>query len=242
MSATRNRLLSLSTGCMFAVLGAVWIATPAATAAPARASGATQAVLAPDGHLLLPDGTRLRFTGVSEDSRCPKDALCVWPGRAVVALGLTTAEGANHDVEIQYQGQPTTKTVDGVALTVSDVQPYPASTAPIEPHDYRVTVSIGAVKITAADFGSTVSVSVGQTVVVDPGGDYVDYIWKAHAVDPTILEPLPQILIFPPPPPAFKAIAPGATTLRIVREDPCRYSTPPCLLPEQIFEVEVVVR
>lgn len=95
--------------------------------------------------------------------------------------------------------------------------------------------------ITGADFGRTVHVRPGQTVVVDPRDDYVDYIWTATSADPTVLEPLPQILIFPPPPPAFVTVRPGMTTLHIVRENPCRYLDPPWLLPEQQFEVQAMV-
>jgi hypothetical protein len=239
MTSTRHRFFSLpSLGLVLAAAFGGWTPSTSATAAETSSSGATEAVLAPGGHLLLPDGTQLTFTGVIEDSRCPKDALCIWPGQAVLAFGLRTAEGSEQEFEIAYQGQPTSETVDGSAVTVSDVQPYPVSTMPIEPNDYRVTVSMGAVIITEADFGGAVNVRVGQTVIVDPAGDFV---WTATAADPTVLEQLPQILIFPPPPPAFMAVAPGATTLRIVQEHACRFADPPCLLPEHIFEVRVIV-
>jgi hypothetical protein len=239
MISTRHRLFPIASLVLVlaAGFGAGTTATPA-TAADISSGSATEAVLAPGGYLRLPGGTQLTFTGVIEDSRCPKDALCIWPGQAVLAFGLRTAGGRAHDFELAYHGQPTTETIDGSAVTVSDVQPYPVSTMPIGPNDYRVTVSMGAVIITEADFGGAVDVKVGQTVIVDPAGDY---IWTATAGDPMVLEQLPQLLIFPPPPPAFMAAAPGVTTLRIVREDPCRFANPPCLLPEQIFEVQVIV-
>lgn len=245
MTSTRSQLFSLaSLGLLLTAAFGGWSASTAATAAetsPSGATGATEVVIAPGGYIRLPDGPQLTFVGVGEDSRCPKDALCTWPGQAVLAFNLKTAEGNAQDFQVTYQGHATTATIAGSAVTVSDVQPYPVSAMPIEPNDYRVTASIGAVVITAADFGGTVNVNVGQTVIVDPGGDYVDYIWTATAADPTVLEALPQILIFPPPPPAFIATARGVTTLSIVRQDPCRYSDPPCLLPEQLFEVQVVV-
>lgn len=239
VTSSRYRLFSLpSLGLLLVIALGGGTTSALATSAEAPARGVTQAVLAPEGYVRLPDGTQLTFAGVLEDSRCPTDVVCVWPGRAVLAFDLTTAAGSAQPFEVVYEGRPTTQTSDGSAVTVLDLQPHPVSTQPIEPDDYRITVSLGAVIITEADFGGTIDVQIGQTVVVDPNGDY---IWTATAADPTVLEALPQILIFPPPPPAFTAGAAGATTLRIVQEHLCRYSNPPCLLPEQIYEVQVVV-
>lgn len=245
MTATRNRILPLAT---FALLLAAsfavrWDSTPA-RAAETPQGGPTEAVLAPGGYLQLPDGTRLTFTDVASDSRCPKDVVCIWAGNVALAFGLETADGGTSDFEVTYEGQPATETVEGYAVTVMDVQPYPVSTQPIEPEDYRVTVRIGSDReqariITEADFGGAVEVTLGQRIIVDPGGDS---IWRATADDPNVLEPLPQIAIFPPPPPAFEAVGRGTTALFITEEPPCRYAMPPCLVPQQIFKVQVIVR
>jgi|GEM_PF-1050457 hypothetical protein len=243
MSSIRNRPRILSTVAAAAAAIGLMTATPtSAQQAPASASASgMQAVLAPGGYLRFPDGMKLTFAGVLEDSRCPMDALCTWQGQAVLELELETPTGAARAFEVVYQGKPVTSSIEGTPVTVSDLAPYPLSSAPIEPNDYRVTVGIGAVIITTAEFGGTVHVEEGQTVIVDPDDDVVDYIWTATSSDESVLQPLPQILIFPPPPPAFTALQPGESTLRIVREDPCRHADPPCLLPEQIFEVRVIV-
>jgi hypothetical protein len=243
MASDRKRLRGFAALLAVAAVCVLPVAAPVVaqvTSAAPLARG-TQAVLAPDAYLRLSDGTRLTFTGVLEDSRCPMDALCVWPGRAILAFGLETPAGAARTFEVIYEGKPTTSTVEGMAVTVSKLLPYPLSTSPIEPDDYRVTVGVGAVIVTSADFGGAVYVEAGQTVIVDPDDDFVDYLWTATSSDEAVLQALPQILIFPPPPPAFVAQQPGLATLRIVREDPCRHADPPCLLPEQIFEVRVIV-
>jgi hypothetical protein len=246
MSTKRYRLLTLvALGLVAAAAFGVFRASAPATAQTPSDTSATETVLAPGGDVQLPDGTRLAFTEVVEDSRCPMDVMCIWQGQPVLAFNLQTAKGGSSDFEIAYQGQPANKSVEGYVITVTSVQPHPRSSQSIDPSDYRVTVSIGTGIevderiITEADFGGTVEVEVGQRVVVDPSGDY---IWTATVDDPEVLEPLPQILIYPPPPPAFEGVAPGATTLRITQQHPCRDASPPCMLPDQTFDVQVIVR
>ncbi|HEY8554507.1 MAG TPA: hypothetical protein VIL43_08215 [Burkholderiales bacterium] len=241
MTRIRNRVSRIAPAVLLTSAFGAWTASGPASAQEVPARGAVEVVLAPGGHVALADGTKLTFTGVTADSRCPTDVSCIWEGEVVLDFRLQTLEGGPVPFQVVYRGRPEKRTIEGITVIVSDVEPQPESATPIEPDDYRVTVSIGAVIITEADFGRTVHMRAGQTVVVDPRDDYVDYIWTARSADPTVLEPLPQILIFPPPPPAFVAVRPGMTTLHIVREDPCRFSDPPCLQAEQRFQVQVMV-
>jgi hypothetical protein len=246
MSTKRYRLLSLVVlGLVVAAaFGVIRASTPMTAQTPSDASAA-ETVLAPGGDVQLPDGARLTFAEVLEDSRCPTDVTCIWQGQAVLAFNLQTVKGSSSDFEIVYQGRPATESVEGYTITVTSVQPHPRSSPSIDPSDYRAGVSDGtgtegdARIITEADFGSTVEVAVGQRVVVDPSGDY---IWTATADDPEVLEPLPHILIYPPPPPAFEGVAPDETTLHITQQHPCRDASPPCMLPDQTFDVQVIVR
>ncbi len=43
------------------------------------------------------DGLTVTFEAVDEDSRCPDAAMCVWEGRALIAL---TIDGAPHTVRV----------------------------------------------------------------------------------------------------------------------------------------------
>lgn len=79
------------------------------------------------------DGLRVRFEGVAEDSRCPKDAICIWSGQVIVEV-TTGRDGARHSLKPDE-----TATVDGYRLKLVRVEPYPSSEAPIEPSQYRAT-------------------------------------------------------------------------------------------------------
>lgn len=246
MTAIRVRfLLSAALGLVLlaTAFSAGQFATP--TSAAANSLGDTvEVVLAPKGYVVLPDGTRLTFARVVSDSRCPTDVVCIWQGEVVAGFGIQTEDSDPRDFEITFDGSPSTETIEGYAITVTDVQPSRQSTQPIDADDYRVTVTISAADeqsrvITYADFGGTVEVNVGQTIVVDPDRAYV---WRAQVDDPTILEPLPTIAIYPPEPPPFRAVAAGETDLHITREQLCLHASPACLAPDHEYLVHIVVR
>ncbi len=69
----------------------------------------------------------LTFTAVSEDSRCPKDVICVWAGRAVVLFNATTTTGGAQELRL---------------VLVSELRPYPVSTTPIGVDQYEVTARV----------------------------------------------------------------------------------------------------
>ena len=86
----------------------------------------------------LPDGSVLEFVELVEDSRCPADAMCIWQGQAVLQFALdgqrfkTTFIGPGDEVVV----------VDGWAVQVLDVQPYPLASQPHDPADTEVTVRV----------------------------------------------------------------------------------------------------
>lgn len=72
---------------------------------------------------------------VTEDSRCPKDVLCVWSGQAVVALhveldGLDRGEAKATLLPGRRDQPHLAATVDRYVLTLTDVQPYPDRSHP----------------------------------------------------------------------------------------------------------------
>ena len=83
------------------------------------------------------DNGNLKVTllAVTEDSRCPKDVMCVWSGRAVVALHieLDGADGGEHKATLM-PGRQGPSDLDAVAgryrLALTDVQPYPDRSHP----------------------------------------------------------------------------------------------------------------
>ena len=105
--------------------------------------------------------------------------------------------------------------------------------------------SIPLKTITRADNGKTINLVVGERFIVDldPG-----FVWQVEVDDPKIVQSDPIIQIFPPPSrTTWTAIARGETTLRATGDLPCRYASPPCLLPVPdaptlLFSVKLVVR
>ena len=84
----------------------------------------------------------VRFEGVSNDSRCPGDAICVWAGDAIVRVVVSVSGSAASSYELH--------TVDlkpvqhrGLTIALETLSPYPfASKGPIPPADYRAALRI----------------------------------------------------------------------------------------------------
>jgi hypothetical protein len=96
--------------------------------------------LAPDGIAAF-DGVLVEFTGVSGDSRCPADAVCIQGGDALVHIRVTT------DVRREYElhtGDSTRAAVVHGPFRISliDLQPHPFSSRTIDEDDYRATLTV----------------------------------------------------------------------------------------------------
>ena len=86
----------------------------------------------------LPDGSTLEFVELVQDSRCPADAMCIWQGEAVLQFDLDGLRFKTH-----FTGPDDEVTVvDGWAIQVLDVQPYPLASQPHDPADTEVTVRV----------------------------------------------------------------------------------------------------
>jgi hypothetical protein len=81
---------------------------------------------------------RLEFVRVSGDSRCPRDAVCVLGGDALVIVRVT--DGGSSDYEL-HTGDESRASVThaGVRIELVTLQPYPFSARTIAPDDYRAT-------------------------------------------------------------------------------------------------------
>lgn len=81
--------------------------------------------------------TRLsvRVTAVPEDSRCPREAVCVWAGNARVSL--TLRDGTKTDVpDVNSTLEPRSVTRWGYTVELVDVQPLPTAGQAIPAQDY----------------------------------------------------------------------------------------------------------
>jgi len=84
---------------------------------------------------------QLRFRGVVGDSRCPADVLCILGGDALVRIdvmenGRTTGTYDLHTGSLQPVRH------NDVTITLVELSPYPFSSRPIAPDDYRATLRV----------------------------------------------------------------------------------------------------
>ncbi|MCF2496900.1 hypothetical protein [Dyadobacter chenhuakuii] len=81
------------------------------------------------------------------DSRCPKDVVCIQMGSARIKLNVSDATNST-EVNVDFKGdakadsQAFTLSGQNYMLTVSELQPYPVSTQTPKIEDYKVNVTI----------------------------------------------------------------------------------------------------
>jgi hypothetical protein len=87
-------------------------------------------------------GLTLNFLGVSGDSRCPGDALCIQGGDALVHIIVSGDRAAEYELHTGDASRASALR-EGWRITLVDLQPYPfSSRGPIQPDQYRATFHI----------------------------------------------------------------------------------------------------
>ncbi|MDA1239724.1 MAG: hypothetical protein O2798_02655 [Chloroflexi bacterium] len=142
---TRTRILVVLLVILIAVplaLVLFWHPEPGVVA-PVPSEVHTVRTLAPGDSVTLADGRTIGFIEVLEDSRCPSDVTCIWMGLAVIVVDVTPAGGTSERFEFSLgTDDPTTVTGGALDQVTLGLDPYPVSTRPIEPGEYRLTVRI----------------------------------------------------------------------------------------------------
>ena len=97
--------------------------------------------LAPGASVAIAGGeATLTFVAVTQDSRCPSDAVCVWAGEAELAFRLE-ASGEVHTGSLAVPPAGAVSVALGpYLLSVLELQPETTTTGPIAPADYRAAV------------------------------------------------------------------------------------------------------
>ena len=99
----------------------------------------TQFTLAP-GQSQSVASTTLTFVGVTSDSRCPANAICVTAGDATVRVDLSRrGTTSSHELHAASK-QPVT--VNELTIELVEIAPYPFLPNPIDPAAYRVTLRV----------------------------------------------------------------------------------------------------
>lgn len=94
--------------------------------------------LAPSGRAKIErTNIEVRFVGISEDSRCPRDIACVWAGQAKVRLDITNGRG---EAVLRDVLEQQSVIADRYQIKVVRVLPYPETSGVIPPDEYRVTL------------------------------------------------------------------------------------------------------
>ena len=136
-----KRVLTVVAGALLA--GGAACSSPTSPDGPFRA----ELMLQP-GQVTAVGSTPLRvgFERVASDSRCPADALCIQSGDALVVFRVSVDGRAAGDISLRTRGGTTgenlTAVVAGYELSIAGLQPYPISSSPIAPGDYRVTLVV----------------------------------------------------------------------------------------------------
>jgi hypothetical protein len=84
----------------------------------------------------------VQFVNVTGDSRCPADAVCIQGGDALVHI-LVLDGGASSPYELHTgDSRRASVTHKGARIALVELQPYPFSSRPIAPGDYRATLTV----------------------------------------------------------------------------------------------------
>ena len=99
--------------------------------------------LAP-GQVALVEGAdvNVQFVRVSGDSRCPADAICIQGGDAVVQVRVMDDGGAGQYELHTGDSSQAHASHRNLRIDLLELQPYPFSSRPIEPEDYRATLAV----------------------------------------------------------------------------------------------------
>jgi hypothetical protein len=82
-------------------------------------------------------GLTITFRDVVEDSRCPRDVVCIWEGNARVQLDLAQAGGPEISVLLNTT-QPSAVVFGARRVELVDLTPHPDTRARLPKSDYQV--------------------------------------------------------------------------------------------------------
>jgi len=97
------------------------------------------------GEPFTPSGstTVVIVTDVSDDSRCPIDATCIWAGDATVTLRVQPPKGAAQTIAMHVgKAETRTATAAGLRLRLERLEPAPRAGQTINRDQYRVVIAI----------------------------------------------------------------------------------------------------
>ncbi len=98
-------------------------------------------ILKPGERVTLPAiGTHVRFQRVSEDSRCPLQAECVWAGDGAAVFEIAPLVGDAIEHTLHTNEGPKGVVLGRYELELLELDPYPEVPGGIAPDAYRATL------------------------------------------------------------------------------------------------------
>lgn len=150
------------------------------------------AVTSTVGDIVLGIGQKGNFGGLSitvnsiaQDSRCPKDVVCIWAG--TVEANVTLVDASRSETrKIALMAVP--YNFDGYDISMTSVVPTRASTQQIAPSDYQITFHIEKAAVVAGLGTLTGSVTLSpicpvERIPPDPNCAPKPYATKIEALD-----------------------------------------------------------
>lgn len=98
-------------------------------------------VLAP-GQVARVEVLRLSFLEVTDDSRCPIDAVCIWQGNAAVHIALGFGMGPSSPFVLNTAEVTPSAVLGGFQVTLLALEPVPRAAVRITPQAYRASFRV----------------------------------------------------------------------------------------------------
>lgn len=91
---------------------------------------------------LSTEGSTIMFEKVTQDSRCPIGALCIWEGDAAAKLRILGLVYSTRECTLHTALSPKFVVVDSLYVTMKDLLPYRKEGVEVLPSEYILTLQV----------------------------------------------------------------------------------------------------
>lgn len=102
-----------------------------------------QFILSPgESSTIVKEDLTITFEKVTGDSRCPKNAVCVWAGEAVISITFEK-DNVTYPLELKEPGTSDKAVEAFMGYTLNfHLEPYPEAGVEVSPNDYRLIMTV----------------------------------------------------------------------------------------------------
>ncbi len=91
------------------------------------------------------ENLQLRFSSVTEDSRCATGVQCIWAGRGTILIDILNNENSIGAFSLSTEGGLSNTTFDEYTLKLTTLNPYPIINQTINLSDYTATLVVNKI-------------------------------------------------------------------------------------------------